>query len=245
MGIIIDTPSHDRAVRQLLGAIGAGNRLVWLRGEEGVGKSCVLRSACAQLDGARWRVARAAWSGDPTDVYSSLATGLADPPSRSHAEPTAALADLRRAVHLRHLEGFAVLLAVDADEPPIDRTALSVLCHLGADDAGRLVVVGVLRSTSEHPSLNENSWDVAIEVEPLTRTEAAAYLDLKRPHWGIETPPFSAAAATTLHAVARGLPSRLDRLAVLSAREATRGNRPRVERAHVEAALSALSWYAA
>lgn len=215
-GVFVATPTHRRALEGLRGAIVRGERRVWLTGEAGVGKSCVVEQMAEELRGSDVRVVRGAWCGDAGELYSNLALQLAGPAG------TANLAALRQAVRICRLEGLGVVIVVDADELTVDWPVVGILARLDPDPRARLSVVAVERRGGLVADGNEAEWECVVRVEPLTRMEAAAYLEDKAAALNGTTIGFTAEAATLIHALARGIPRGLDRLADRALAEAIR-----------------------
>jgi type II secretory pathway predicted ATPase ExeA len=236
----IETPAQGRALDRLIHAIEGGEPQVWLRGEPGVGKSVVLERLRERLDATRWRVASAVWNGESHDLFSSLADSLAGPPS-TRAAASSAQARLRDAVRVRQWEGSRVLLAIDAHDHSIDGGTLARIRHLGLDGPGRLAVLAVERSGRERRGEFDEESSFVVNLDPLTRSEAARYLEERMLGLGSVGRRIRGDAATLLHALARGVPRRLDRLAMHAVQEADRAGCSTIEPQHVELAESRLA----
>jgi type II secretory pathway predicted ATPase ExeA len=213
----VSTPTHDAAVAQLLQAIEARERVVILRADAGLGKTIVLARA---LERARdpWR--RIALVTNPTSglaLLDSIARALhgrrTQLPSRDKAWRSA-----NDAVRLCRLQGISAVIAVDDDqalEDAEDRHDLNRLADLDPHPRARLTIV---RSGRPGRDNIPRDWgrELTIRLAPLTRTEAAHYVAAKLVAARYHTIRFAIPAATRLHALAQGVPRRLDHLASLA-----------------------------
>jgi hypothetical protein len=214
--IYVSTPVHAAAENALAAAIGAGASLVSLSGESGLGKTLVLERAMARARSPHRRLARIRAPLDGCSLYVELAAALGRrvKPSASRAEAWRALSD---AVRVCRFQESSVVLAIDGQSeslPSDDQLEKDIdrLAHLGPDPRFRLTVVRVSCSAPRAA----RAAAVPIQLRPLSRIEAAEYLDSKLRRSGREQPAFAPRAATRLHALARGVPRVLDLLASIS-----------------------------
>lgn len=211
----VSVPPQTRACLDLRGAIARAERLVRVIGPAGVGKSTVIGRLLAEHRGPHCRVARIAGAFDTAELYGRLADALRRERVGSTRDDAAtAWRRLVDAVRLCRVQELSVVLAVD-DVESLDTSALERLAQL--DRAGGLDVTVLVASVA----LTSNADDTpVILIQPLTRTEAWDYLAAKTEAAGGPRGFWSREAATRLHALARGLPRALDRLAGQALREA-------------------------
>lgn len=210
----VATPTHREALARLRHAIEAGERRAALRSGAGLGKSAVLARLLAEVKGPRVRIARASSPTDGLTLLATLAEGLG---GRCEPGATRGLAwrRLADAVRLCRSQDLGVVLAIDDCQDLTtadDRLDLDRLVHLDPHPRARLTVLQVGRIDGHAPE----PWDLAIRLEPLTRSEAADYLAAKLAAAGRADPAFTPRALTRWHALAGGVPRGLDRLAALA-----------------------------
>ena len=111
-------------------------------------------------------------------------------------------------------QGLHLVIAVNdchALEESPDRLDLERLDHLDLDPSARLTVLRIGRPDGSDPG--PTTWDLAIRLARLTRSEAVGYLGAKLEMAGRTDPTFTPRAMTRLHAHSGGIPRGLDRLA--------------------------------
>ncbi len=216
--LFVPTPVHAEAVARLLHAIDAVERTAVLRAEAGLGKSLVLGEVLTQARTPRRRVVRIARPLDGPSLLAGLARGLG-----ARVDPDAGRAvawrGLTESVRLCRLQGLGVVLAVDdahALIEPADLRDLERLAHLDPHSDTRLTVLQVRRSGDEEIAREDDPWGLAIRLRPLTRREATEYLAAKLAAAGRTEATFTPRAINQLHALSRGVPRGLDRLASLA-----------------------------
>ena len=213
----VPTSGHAEAVARLVHAIESGWPTASLRAGAGLGKSRVLAEALTEVRGPTLRIARSNGPMDGPALLADLAAGLG---MTVPVEASRALAwrRLTEAIRLCQWQGLRVILAIDDAHhlvDPADRLDLQRLAHLDPrfENAATVLVVG---REPEMDFDSDQAWDFAIRLAPLTRTEAGDYLIAKLAAAGGEESAFSPKAITRLHALARGVPAGLDRLAMLA-----------------------------
>ena len=215
----VETPKHTEAVSRLVHTIESAGRSARLLAGPGLGKSRVLARAIEATRSPTRRVARANGLTDGADLFATLATGLGSRlvPDAPRSTAWRALAEAAR---LCRWQGLHVVLAIDDCQglrEGADRLDLDRLDHLDPDPATRLTVLRVGRPSeqTDDPSLGI-TWDLAVRLGPLTRSEAGNYLASKLDDAGRPEPAFTPRALTRLHSLSGGIPRGLDRLATLA-----------------------------
>jgi MSHA biogenesis protein MshM len=213
----VPTAPHEEAVARLLHTIEAGQRLAVLRAASGLGKTTVLARALAEARHPSRRFATASSPPDGALLFAGLAEGLGArvPPECGRAMAWKALSD---AVRLCRWQRLGVVLAIDDAQDlvgPVDRLDLDRLAHLDPHPDARLTVVRAHRTDDEGEDLAP-AWELAIRLDPLTRSEAGRYLSAKLSAAGRDEPTFTPRAIHRLHARTGGVPRGLDRLASLA-----------------------------
>ena len=215
----VATPGHGEAVARIAHAIESGWRSAALHAPAGLGKTRVLAEALGRVRSPARRIVRVE---NPTDGPSLLAdlAGRLDAPIPADSARSVAWRRLDEAVRLCHCQGLHVVLAIDDTQDlggPADRLDLRRLSRLGARAGGPLTVLTIGREPSDDLDDSEDDdWDLAIRLAPLTRSEAGQYLAAKLAAAGRRSPVFAPKAVTRLHAIARGVPAGLERLATLA-----------------------------
>jgi MSHA biogenesis protein MshM len=212
-------PAHHEAVARLTHTIETAGRSARLIAGAGLGKTTVLERSLAAARSPTRRIARATNPIDGTSLIATLAEGLG---ARVGAGAGRALGwrSLVDAARLCRFQGIHVVLVVDGCHmlaDPVDRLDLDRLPHLDPDPASRLTVLRVGRP-DPHPGAIDPppEWELAIRLAPLTRADAASYLDAKLTSAGRPGPTFTPRAFTRIHALSGGVPRGIDRLAQLA-----------------------------
>jgi type II secretory pathway predicted ATPase ExeA len=213
----VPTAPHEEAVARLSHTIEAGQRLAVLRAAAGLGKTTVLARALAAARLPSRRVARVDSPADGEGLLAGLAEGLGArvPPSCGRATAWKRLAD---AVRLCRWQRLGVVLAIDDGQhlvAPVDRLDLDRLVHLDPHPDALLTVVRVHR-TDDDGEADLPAWELAIRLDPLTRSEAGRYVAAKLAAAGRPEPTFTPRALHRLHARSGGVPRGLDRLGSLA-----------------------------
>lgn len=213
----VPLPMHLEAVARLVHSIETGERFALVTAEAGLGKSRVLARA---LEETRSPVRRVAILSSPTDGAAMLG-GLAQRLGRRvscGASRAAAWNALGDAVRLCRFQRLQVVLAIDDCQDlyePAGRLDLDRLIHIDPHPEARLTVIQMSRITAE---LEEKmgSWELAIRLAPLTRSETEHYVTAKLAAEGRDEPTFTPRAIVRLHALSEGVPRGIDRLASLA-----------------------------
>jgi type II secretory pathway predicted ATPase ExeA len=214
--LVVPVPPQSRACMELRGMIARAERLVRVVGPAGVGKSTVLTRVLAEHRGPHCRVARVAGAFDAAELYGRLADALRRERHGGPREDAAtAWRRLVEALRLCRVQELAVVVAIDEGDAAIDALAHLRLARL--DQAGGLDVTILLAQASAESDLDDAPLVV---VQPMTRAEAWDYLSARTEAAGGPRGFWSREAATRLHALSRGLPRALDRLAARALREA-------------------------
>lgn len=210
----VPTPGHAEAVERLRHAITSGERTTIVRAPAGLGKTTVLREALRLVRRPNLRVACVSGPIDGPELLGGLAEGLG---GRRHPGRAAAWRGLVDAARVCRWQGSAVVLAVDDSHLPADaqdRLDLARLAHIDTRPGANLTVILSGRESEEdEPSC---PWGLTIRLPPLSRAEAAVYLEAKLTAAGREGATFTPRAVTRLHALCSGVPRGLDRLASLA-----------------------------
>ena len=214
--VYVPTPPHAEAVARLVHAIGSGVRLASLRAESGMGKSTVLAKALSEARMPGLRVAKSSAPLDGASLYDQLARSLRlrHNPDASKTQAWRALADAARLIAAQR---GRLVLVVDDGHFLADRIDLERLLHLHDGSTVSLIVI-------ERPDGSNDLPDAfAIPLDALTRSESDTYLTAKLGRAGRDGPTFAPKALTRLHAIAEGVPGRIDGLAGLAMRAAAIG----------------------
>lgn len=215
--VFVPTPTHAEAVVRIRQAAASGDRLIWLEADGGLGKTTVLDRALDDLRTPRRRIVRASAAGDGPTLLAELASGLGVR-ARPGMPWAVAWKGLTDAVRLCQFQELSIVLALDDCHEADDRRVLDRLNHLQVRPPARLTILRVGRGGDPET----DRWGPLIRLLPLTRTEAAQYLTAKLAASGRNEPTFTPRAIARIHALARGVPRALDRLAALALREGAR-----------------------
>lgn len=229
-GSYVATPPHDEAVARVVHAVRSGERLAVVRAGSGLGKSMVLTRALSEARMPGLRIARADAPPDAASLHAQIARSLRLRPAqdRSQHQIWQSLTDAARLIAAQR---GRLVIAVDDAHRLADRLDLDRLLCL---DSGSTVTI----LSFERPRDDDSHPDAfSIRLDPLTRSESSAYLAAKLHLAGRDTPLFSPAAMTRLHALTAGVPRRLDRLAGLALRDAAVQGQPLITEGRVEVAF--------
>lgn len=209
--------THQEAVARLVDTIESGRKLAVVREPGGMGKSRVLAQALAETRRPGRRVARLASPADGASLFAALAEGLGGrvPAGAGRSVAWRALAE---AVRVCRWQRIQVVLAVDDCQDLVvaeDRRDLERLLHVDPHPATRLTVLQVFRAEDEAPRA-AGSWDLAIRLPALTRSECEQYLTTRLAAAGRAEPTFTPRAINRLHVHSRGVPRAVNSLATLA-----------------------------
>jgi type II secretory pathway predicted ATPase ExeA len=214
---------HEEAIARLVDVIASGGRRAVVQAGAGLGKSLVLARALAQT---RSPVQRAALCSGPSDggvLFASLAERLGlRAPAGAGASRALAWKALEDAVRLCRWQRLRVVLVIDDCHhltAPADQLDVERLTHLDPHPDARVTVLLAYRTELEIEPGSDSVLapsEPQIRIPPLTRSEAAIYLDTKLAAAGRSGPTFTPRAISRWHAAAAGNPRQLDRLAALA-----------------------------
>jgi type II secretory pathway predicted ATPase ExeA len=213
----VTLPSHDEAVARLVYAVETSLRRVTFAAAAGMGKTTVLRKALSEVVSPRRRFASVSCPPDATLLLTLLAERLGQRVSREPSRLEAWRA-LERAVRLASLQGFQIVLAVDDCGGHVSETArddVDLLVHLGSTAATELTIIQVKRTEPTARSIAVGSWELAIGLQPLTRSQTERYITAKLERAGGVERIFTPRAVTRLHGLSLGVPRRIEQLALL------------------------------
>ncbi|CAN5871957.1 hypothetical protein BH23PLA1_BH23PLA1_25150 [soil metagenome] len=229
----VPTATHSEALARLIHVVEAGERRADLRALAGLGKSRVLAEALRRLRTPERRVALASVPGSTAHLLRELAGPLGTRVA-PEARLEAAWRTLAEAVRLARCQGQGVVLAVDDDrflDHPEGRRDLQRLAHLDPHPEARVTLlvagrpIGTDMEPAEESELDLDSgsepgvgddWALVLRLDRLTRSEAEQYLSARLSAAGRSEPAFTPRAMVRLHALSRGVPRGLDRLAGLA-----------------------------
>ncbi|WP_435007079.1 type II secretory pathway protein ExeA [Tundrisphaera lichenicola] len=209
----VPAPSHAEARARLIHTIESASRSARLIAGPGLGKSIVLGRAIEATRSPARRFARVSGLADGQAWIASLVERLGGRVA-TDAPRGQAWKALGEAARLCRWQGLHLVIVVDdcqALDQPGERLDLERLDHLDLDPSARLTILRIGRPDGLEPG--PTSWDLAIRLEALTRSEAAGYLAAKLEKAGRVEPVFTPRAMTRLHAHSGGIPRGLDRLA--------------------------------
>lgn len=212
----VGTETHDEAVARLVHAVTTGERLTFLRGARGTGKTAVLCRLATELRRPEFRFAVVERPLDGTEMASRLAVGLGStsPTSAGRSAVWTGLANVVRVVQLQRIHPVLVV-----DDPrdlvdDLDRRDLERLTGLGAGRSAPLSVVLAVE-TRTGPDVGPG-WELSVRLPPLTRTETRDYIASKLSAAGRPGPAFGPGAVARIHDLSAGVPRGIDRLATLA-----------------------------
>lgn len=212
-GPFVATPGHEAAVRRVVEAIEARVSRIELHAGAGLGKTMVVEEALTRLRHPLRRTARSVAPGDGPTMLAELATrlGVAVPAGASRGAAWKGLAD---ALRLCRVQGLSVVVAVEDAHWLNDPADLERLAALGTSLRGGVSILATGRPSADGPGmLSSDAWYPRVDLLPLTRTEADAYLRAKLAAAGRGEPLFTPRCVSRIHAHSRGVPGDLDRLA--------------------------------
>lgn len=214
----VPTATHAEGVARLVHTIESADRAAEVRGEEGAGKSCILRQALEESRSPLRRHAQAVCPVDGPTMLAGLARGLGAriPLTSSRAEAWQALVD---AVRLCRVQRLQVILAVDGCEAlqaPDDRLDLARLVHIDPHPSARVTIVRVQRSSAAGDLDSPLAAGLRVRVGPLLRSDVERYVVSKLAAAGRADPTFTPRAFNRLHFWTRGNPANINRLASLA-----------------------------
>lgn len=217
-------------------------------GDSGSGKSCACRAMVARLHTGLYKVFYVPLStGNPMDLYKSIAWEMGLPTERS------------RAALYRQIKNEVTRLCTEARTRPVlilDEAhglrsdvleEMRLLTNYAMDSQNRLCLLFCgqteLRrrlAMAVHEALHQRIV-VRYHLPPLARDEAAAYLTHLLRRAGTELPLFEPAAVEALFQASQGLPRKLNLLAHHSLIAAAIAKAKTVTADHVAAALTELT----
>jgi type II secretory pathway predicted ATPase ExeA len=210
-------PSHEEAVARLVHAIATTQRCVRFTAAAGLGKTVVLNRAFSETRTPKREFGRVSYPGDTTLFFAQLAERLGQ---RVGREPSrlGAWQALERALRVSALCRSHIIVAVDDCARTTAGGAgryIDSLVQLGQFAGAELTIIHVARAARNLRSDGCDSWALAITLAALTRSQAEDFLTAKLASAGSTERIFTARAITRLHALSRGVPRKLEELAVL------------------------------
>ena len=214
----VPLPSHDEAVARLVHTIETSRRLIVFSAQAGLGKTTVLKKALAETKNPRRRFASITCPPDGTLLFTMLAERLGNRLGRE-SDRLKSWRALDRSIRVASLQGTHVVLVIDdCQQLPTGaaRRDLDFLAHLGTIASADLTIVQVARPDLDRPSDSNDSWMLAVGLEPLTRSQVECYLTTKLGAVGCTEPIFTPRAITRLQAISEGVPRGIQQIASLS-----------------------------
>jgi len=214
----VPLPSHDEAVARLVHTIQTSQRRTIFIAAAGLGKTTVLRRAFAETRSPRRRFAAVSCPSDGSLLFTLLAERLGERVGREPGR-LGSWRGLERAIRVSSLEGFQIILAVDDCDDQGARTVrreLDSLVRLGSNVDTDLTIIQLERAHRHSGPGSSGSWNLAISLRALTRSQAEHYLATKLHAAGCTEPVFTPRAITRLHGLSAGVPRGLQQLASLS-----------------------------
>lgn len=216
-------------------------------GEAGVGKTCVLREACARW-GARVRAEWLDLDGTPADTLLSAMTRAFEGHVEDGAQRSERVAELVRALsRIADGDQTPVLVIEQAHTMPVDvlmELARIVSALAAAKSKLRVVISGQpgLDKRLVDPALVQLTELIAVRTRlmPLPVADVRPYLNHRVTAAGGDGERvFSRRSARELHTASRGVPAGIDSLAADAIRIARGTNAAQVAPEHVKAAVAA------
>jgi type II secretory pathway predicted ATPase ExeA len=214
----VPLPSHDEAVARLVHTIETARRRIVFSAPAGLGKTTVLKKALADTKNPRRRFASITCPPEGTLLFTMLAERLGNHLGRE-SDRLKSWRALDRSIRAASLQGTQVVLVIDDCQQLTTHTArrdLDYLVHLGTHTRADLTIVQVARPDRDRPSDSDDSWRLAIGLEPLTRSQVEFYLTTKLGAVGCTGPIFTPRAITRLQALSVGVPRGIQQIASLS-----------------------------
>jgi hypothetical protein len=184
----------------------------------GLGKTTVLRRALGETRSPRRRFARVNCPPDESLLFALLAERLGERVARDLGR-LGSWRILERAIRASSLEGIQVILAVDNCDARCTaetRREIDSLVQLGSTSSARLTIIQLEQSACPGRADPTGPWSLAVDLLPLTRSQAERYLEMKLSAAGCTKPVFAPRAVTRLHGLSCGVPRNLERLAAQS-----------------------------
>jgi general secretion pathway protein A len=216
--VYVPLPSHDEAVSRLVHTIETSRRLIVFNAFAGLGKTTVLKKVLAETKNPRRRFASITCPPDGTLLFTMLAERLGNRLGRQSGRLNA-WRGLDRSIRSASLQGTHVVLVIDDCQHLTTHSArrdLDFLVHLGTQTSADLTIVQVARPDWDRPSDSDESWKLAVGLEPLTRSQVECYLTTKLGAVGCTEPIFTPRAITRLQALSGGIPRGIQEIASLS-----------------------------
>lgn len=225
-GVFVPLPSHVEAVARLRHAIERADRHAALIADAGMGKTRVLHETLTRSRSARTRIVRLPSPPDRAALHHDLARALGYQ-GKIDAGAGPAWRALEAALRVVRLQNIALVIAIDTMGTNLDRGDFERIEQLADHTATRLTLIRLGRNQAA-VELESSAWELTLGLPPLTRDEAAFYTHAKLTAAGGDAAIFSERAVTRLHALARGNPRGLDRLASLALRAAALRKSPEI-----------------
>jgi type II secretory pathway predicted ATPase ExeA len=240
------TTGHNEALARIEHLVDGRRRLGVLIGENGVGKSLVLRVAASQLARSGSAVVLAEALGTTTrELLWQIACGLYSTP-RDDADAHwlwRQIAD--RVAENRVQQRNTVLLVDDAGQAGPDMvTQLTRLARLDATPAARWTIV-LAADPGQAMRWNEslrNLVDLRIDVTPWQLEDTIGYVQTALVDAGRFEPLFEEAALTRLHELSAGVPRSVARLADYALLAGAAAAAETIDAEIIEAASDEIAW---
>jgi type II secretory pathway predicted ATPase ExeA len=213
----VSLPSHDEALARLMDSIETSQRWVNFTAAEGLGKTTVLRRALAGTRSAGRRTCLVSCPPDGTLLLTRLAERLGARVRRD-VDRLAAWLDLERALKVRVLEGFHLVLALDDCAAMASESALrdlDSLSRVGLAGSTGLTIIQVARTSLGRQGTVPDSWSLSVGLVPLTVSQVTQYLPAKLAAAGNHERIFTPRSITRIQCLSSGVPRGIERLASL------------------------------